>query len=269
MTSQRTTLARVTYQRLFRRYLRLSGMTGTGLEVAPELKAVYGLDAVVIPPNRPLRRQDLGNAMHLSAAQKWQAVAAAAAQQRAAGRAVLVGTRSVAASEALAAVLSSAQVEHVVLNARQDGDEAQIVARAGEAGRITIATNMAGRGTDIALSPEVAKHGGLHVILTEFHESRRIDRQLFGRCARQGDAGSCQAIVCLDDDLFVRHAGAATRSLRSHFAASTLALPGVLATPLRVLAQRQAEQTNAYIRRLTLEQDTQLDSALAFTGKVA
>jgi preprotein translocase subunit SecA len=268
VTGQRSTLARITYQRLFRRCLRLSGMTGTGLEVASELKAVYGLDAVAIPPNRPLNRIDAGTRLHLTSGQKWSAVAAATLGQRQLGRPVLVGTRSVAASEELAALLAGQGMEHVVLNARQDRDEAQIVARAGQAGRVTIATNMAGRGTDIVLAPEVARRGGLHVILTEFHESRRIDRQLFGRCARQGDPGSHEAIVCLEDEVFTRHAGATTKALALHYSGRSQALPGRAAALLRVLAQQSAERSNSHVRRATLDSDRKLDSALAFTGRI-
>ncbi len=268
VTGQRTTLARITYQRLFRRCIRLAGMTGTATEVAPELKAVYGLDVVRIPPNRPLRRADQGTRLHMTRGQKWSAVAAAASRVRDAGRPVLVGTRSVAASEQLAALLAGRGIEHVVLNARQDSEEAQIVARAGQPGRITIATNMAGRGTDISLAPEVASRGGLHVILTEFHESRRIDRQLFGRCARQGEPGSHEAIVCMEDDVFVRHAGPAARALASHYAGRAEPLPAPAAAVLRALAQQSAEWTNSHIRRATLESDRKLDTALAFTGRV-
>jgi preprotein translocase subunit SecA len=200
--------------------------------------------------------------------QRWRAVAAAAAQINRTGRPVLIGTRSVAASEELSALLASQGAEHVVLNARQDRDEAEIVARAGEAGRITVATNMAGRGTDIALTRDVAEKGGLHVILTEFHESRRIDRQLFGRCGRQGDPGSHEAIVSLEDDVFLRHAGRVATMLASQFTDRAEALPARLAALLRTVAQQSAEWSNSHVRRATLELDRKLDSALAFSGSV-
>jgi preprotein translocase subunit SecA len=267
VTARRSTLARITYQRLFRRYLRLSGMTGTAEEVAPELDAVFGLRSVTIPPNRPVQRVDRGVRLFHSRKEKWQAVARSVIEERAAGRPVLVGTHSVAASEELSAVLAGQGVEHVVLNARQDSEEAGIVACAGIAGRVTVATNMAGRGTDIHLEPEVVASGGLHVILTEFHESRRIDRQLFGRCGRQGDAGSHEAIVSLEDEIFLRHASANTALIAARYAGGSDALPAWTANYLRVLAQQSAERANSHMRKATMELDRKLDTALGFAGR--
>jgi preprotein translocase subunit SecA len=266
VSGRRTTVARITYQRLFRRYLRIAGMSGTATEVAPELEAVYGLKVARIPTNRPVLRRDLGVQLFATRARKWQAVADALVRVRQEGRPVLVGTRSVAASEDLAAVLAGRGIDHVVLNARQDGEEAAIVARAGEAGRVTIATNMAGRGTDIRPQADVLARGGLHVILTEFHESGRIDRQLFGRCARQGDAGSYESVVALDDDIFARHAAGAAAGLAARYGNSHAALPAWAASFLKVRAQQAAEASNAADRRATLEQDRRLDRALAFAG---
>jgi preprotein translocase subunit SecA len=265
VSARRNTLARITYQRLFRRYLRVGGMTGTAMEVAPELEAVYGLKVVRIPTNRPVLRRDDGARLFADRVHKWQAVAEAVVRQRDAGRPVLVGTRSVAASEELAAVLGARGIEHVVLNARQDSEEAAIIARAGEAGRVTIATNMAGRGTDIRPQPDVLARGGLHVILTEFHESGRIDRQLFGRCGRQGDAGSHEAVVALDDDIFARHAGGLARLLAARYPGAA-PLPAWALTLLKTWAQEAAESANAADRRMTLAQDRRLDRALAFAG---
>jgi preprotein translocase subunit SecA len=267
LTGRRTTLARITYQRLFRRFLRLSGMTGTAREVAPELEAVYGLKVVRIPTNRPVRRADLGRRMYTSAERKWAAVAEAVARVSAAGRPVLVGTRSVAASEELSGRLAARGLDHVVLNARQDGDEAQIVARAGEPGRITVATNMAGRGTDIQLAPDVAARGGLHVILTEYHESARIDRQLYGRCGRQGDPGSHEAIVCLEDDIFRRHAATSARAVAARYGDAPGELPRWMAATLQRLAQGSAEAENSRARQVTLDLDRQFDQALSFAGR--
>jgi preprotein translocase subunit SecA len=265
-TGRRGTLARITYQRLFRRYLRLAGMSGTATEVAPELESVYGLRVARIPTNRPVLRRALGERLFATRERKWEAVAESLARERAKGRPVLVGTRSVAASEELAALLRARGIEHTVLNARQDHDEAAVVARAGEAGRVTIATNMAGRGTDIRPEPAVLACGGLHVILTEFHESARIDRQLFGRCGRQGDPGSHEAIVALDDALFSRHAASLAGALAVRYGATTAPLPTWAVVLLRTQAQRAAEAANAADRRATLEQDRKLDRALAFTG---
>ncbi|MFH1604813.1 MAG: prepilin peptidase, partial [Pseudomonadota bacterium] len=265
-TGNRSTLARITYQRLFRRYLRLSGLTGTAMEVAPELEAVYGLTAVRVPTNRPVVRADLGTRLYADRGCKWDAVASTLAQLRDAGRPVLVGTRSVAASEELCAVLAARGLPHVLLNARQDREEAEIVAAAGQAGRITVATNMAGRGTDIRPEPEVLARGGLHVVLTEFHESARIDRQLFGRCGRQGDPGSYEAVISLDDDILRRYAGGAARAFSARYAGATSPLPAWAATTLKTIAQRTAEAANSRDRRATMELDQRLGTALAFAG---
>ena len=265
LTTRRETLARITYQRLFRRYLRLAGMTGTGKEVAPEIWSIYRLDFVRVPLNRPSRRSRRPGRLFPSAAQKWDVVAERAAAYAKDGRAVLIGTRSVRASEELSRVLTAHGLEHALLNAKQDKEEADIVARAGEARRITLATNMAGRGTDIRLPPEVVAHGGLHVILTECHESARIDRQLFGRCARQGDPGSCAMLVSLDDELFRIYAPWLTRLARNvlpptwHSAA--------LLWALRIAAQSAAERRNARIRAGNLKLDRRLEKTLAFSGR--
>jgi preprotein translocase subunit SecA len=268
VTGRSSALARITYQRLFRRYLRLAGMTGTAHEVAPELDAVYGQKVVRIPPQRPPARKDRGIRIYPERIRKWEAAARAAARLYAQGRPVLLGTRSVSASEELAEVLARSGVPHVVLNARQDAQEASIVARAGEAGRVTVATNMAGRGTDIRPSSEVLERGGLHVILTEFHESRRVDRQLFGRCARQGEPGSFETIVSVDDDLFVRHAARLSSALAKRRPRGTTdeALPAWTAALLRAAAQGAAESAHSHERRVTLEADRKLNAALGFAG---
>ena len=215
-TERRETLARMTYQRLFRRYVRLSGMTGTGKEVAPEIRAVYGLDVVRVPLNRPSRRRYAKPRVCATKRQKWRLVVETV--ERIAvrgGRPVLIGTRSVAASDEISSELAERGIEHALLNAMQDKSEAEIIARAGMAGVVTVATNMAGRGTDIRLGPGVAERGGLHVVLTEYHESRRVDRQLFGRAARQGDQGSCEAIVSLEDELYAVYVPWLTRRVRA------------------------------------------------------
>jgi preprotein translocase subunit SecA len=267
LTEQRETLARVTYQRLFRRYVLLAGMTGTAREVEGEVRAVYGLDAVRVPLHRPSRRRYEPPRAYLNRASKWDAVAEDV-RRRAHGemRPVLIGTRSVAASEELSALLTARGIRHELLNARQDAREAEIIAAAGEAGRVTVATNMAGRGTDIKLGPGVAERGGLHVILTEYHESRRIDRQLFGRCARQGDPGTCQAIVALDDEVFSTFAPIAA-SVAALFAGAGGTVPRPVLGLLRWLAQRSAERRAARARLDNLRADQRWDRMLAFTGR--
>ena len=181
------------------------------------------------------------------------------------GKAVLIGTRSVEASERLSGYFNERDIAHAVLNARQDKGEAETVAQAGQPGRITIATNMAGRGTDIRLAKEVMEKGGLHVILTEFHESARVDRQLFGRCARQGQPGSVEALVSLEDELFLRFApllhGVALRAVRQG-----RTVPPRLLSLLVDFAQIMAERHNAGIRMSTIKQDRKLQSLLAFSG---
>ncbi len=182
-------LARLSFQRYYRGYRRLSGMSGTAREAATELWQIYGLPVVAIPTNRPCIRVQLPTRSFADAAAKWNAVVEEVATVHAAGRPVLVGTRSVAASEILAKRLGEIGLNCQVLNAVRHAEEAQIVAQAGEAGRITIATNMAGRGTDILLGHGAAAAGGLHVIATEPNEAERVDRQLFGRAGRQGKPG--------------------------------------------------------------------------------
>ena len=239
-------------------------MSGTATEVAAEIGLTYGLPVVRVPLHRPSRRVLRPPRCLPNAAAKWQVVAQAVAQvalqQR---RPVLIGTRTVKASEELSALLDARGIEHVVLNAKQDGVEAQIVARAGEAGRVTVATNMAGRGTDIVLGHGVAERGGLHVILTEYHESRRIDRQLFGRSARQGDLGSGEAIVALDDELFSAHAPAWSALL----AARGRPVGALALGLLRGVAQWAAERHNRDQREGSLRQDRRFAHLLAFSGR--
>ena len=265
ITGQRRTLSQITYQRFFGRYLLLAGMTGTAKEVGPELKRVYDLDVTRIPTYKPTRRLRLPDQLFRTSDERWQAVAARAQVVAEEGRAVLVGTRSVEASEILSQLLTARGVAHTVLNARQDKEEADAVGQAGMAGRITVATNMAGRGTDIKLTPEVEARGGLHVILTEFHESARVDRQLFGRSARQGNPGSVEAIVSLSDELFQRY----TPTLVSF---GVPFLPGA-ETPNALLlkglvryAQSKAERQNRRIRLDTIRRDRQWLKALGFVG---
>ena len=266
LTARRETLARITYQRLFRRYLRLAGMTGTAKEVAPEIWSIFRLDVVKVPLNRPSRRTFAAARLFSSAQEKWQAVAEAAARCAVKeGRAVLIGTRSVRASEELSKVLHERGLEHALLNAKQDKEEAEIVARAGEVGRITVATNMAGRGTDIRLPAEVVERGGLQVILTECHESARIDRQLYGRCARQGDPGSCATLVSLEDELFRTYAPWLTRFARN--SGDAVRQSPWLLWLLRFAAQAAAEQRNARVRADNLKLDRRLEKTLAFSGQ--
>jgi preprotein translocase subunit SecA len=193
--------AQVTFQSYFKLYKKLSGMTGTAAQNWWELWRVYKLWVVCVPTNRPIRRQQWPDRVYPTEDVKFDAVVQEVQRLQAQGRAVLIGTRSVEKSEKLSHRLKAAGVDHQVLNARQHEMEAQIVARAGEVGRVTIATNMAGRGTDIKPGPEVVAAGGLHVLGTERHDALRIDRQLVGRSGRQGDPGSAQFFLSLEDEL--------------------------------------------------------------------
>jgi preprotein translocase subunit SecA len=267
LTSRKDPVARISYQRFFRRYLRLAGMTGTAKEVAGELGSVYGLAVVRIPTNRPLDRRRVGDRIFPSEDEKWRAVVERVLELHDAGRPVLVGTRSVAASEELSARLAEAVLPHSVLNARQGREEAEIVARAGQPGRITVATNMAGRGTDIQLAEEVRERGGLHVILTERHDARRIDRQLFGRCGRQGDPGTYESMVALSDELVVRFGSRLLGELALASRPRHPAVRRVFDRSALRWAQRRAERLHSRMRRDLLKMDEQLASSLAFSGR--
>ena len=195
------TLATITIQNYFRLYKKLAGMTGTAETEASEFFDIYKLGVAVIPTNRPIARKDANDSVYKTKREKYEAVIKEIQTIHNEGRPILVGTISVEVSELLGRMLKKAGIIHSVLNAKYHQQEAEIVTRAGQRGAVTIATNMAGRGTDIKLGPGVADVGGLHVIGTERHESRRIDRQLRGRCARQGDPGSSHFFISLEDDL--------------------------------------------------------------------
>ena len=199
--AENQTLATITLQNYFRMYNKLSGMTGTADTEAAEFKKIYNLDVLVIPTNRPMVRKDENDLVYRNEAGKYRAVIQDIEEKHKAGRPVLVGTVSIAKSERVSKLLSRIGIQHNVLNAKNHEHEAEIIAKAGHEGGVTIATNMAGRGTDIILGPGVKERGGLHVIATERHESRRIDNQLRGRAGRQGDPGSSQFYLSLEDDL--------------------------------------------------------------------
>ena len=263
ITGRNRTLARLTYQGFFARYLRLSGMSGTLKEITRETAAVYRLRTVRIEPNRPCRRATMPTRLVRDQAAKRAAVVEEVRARLAQGQPVLVGTRSVRASMELSAALEAAGITHRVLNALQNADEAALVAAAGRPGAVTVATNMAGRGTDIPLDREVVPRGGLHVVLTEWHESPRIDRQLFGRCARQGDPGSCRAIVALDDEIVTRYAPRLARVIAARYGER---IPPRASRLLQRIVQWTAEADNAAQRRVTMWQDKQMRNQLAFSG---
>ncbi len=261
ITPQNLAIARMTYQRFFRRYLRLSGMSGTAREVSRELVAVYGLVTERIPPHKPSRLLFRPTRIFATEAAKWDAVAAEAARELALGRAVLIGTRSVAASYAVSAVLTRDAIVHRVLNAERQAESAEIIAGAGMAGCVTVATNMAGRGVDIALGPGVEAAGGLHIIRTERHDAGRIDRQLAGRAGRRGEAGSVSTMLSLQDPLLEVIDAPIGRML-----ARVPLIGGGARQRLFDKAQRVAERSHARARRDLVRQDRRLNQLLSFTG---
>ena len=199
--NENQTLASITFQNYFRMYKKLGGMTGTALTEADEFREIYGLDVISIPTNKPMIRKDYPDQIYKTVKEKYEAIVQDIVEKHKIGRPVLVGTISIEKSEVLSKILTKKGIPHEVLNAKNHEREAHIVEKAGEKGAVTIATNMAGRGTDIKVKPEILELGGLHIIGTERHESRRIDNQLRGRTGRQGDHGSSRFYLSLEDDL--------------------------------------------------------------------
>ena len=264
LSLRRATKARMTYQRFFRRYCRLAGMTGTAREVTGELWSVYRLPVATIPLNRLDRKIVVPCRAYPSADAKWDAIAAEVAAIHATGAPVLIGTRTVAAARVASEALTARGLDHVVLSAAQDAAEAGIVAQAGQIGAITVATNMAGRGTDIRLNEEARARGGLHVIISELHEAGRIDRQLGGRCGRQGDPGWISSHVALDDDLIQRH-GPPVMLMGAGLWFGRAKSRWLLRTA--TLAQRRAERMHARMRADLLRAEEWIGDAIAFVGE--
>jgi preprotein translocase subunit SecA len=255
------TFATITLQNYFRMYSKLAGMTGTAVTEAGELWEIYKLDVVEIPTNRPMARQDKEDYIYKTTREKFNAVIEDVTQLSAAGRPVLIGTTSVEISELLSRMLKMRGVAHNVLNAKMHKQEAQIVEEAGKSGVVTIATNMAGRGTDIKLSPEVKAAGGLAIVGTERHDSRRVDRQLRGRAGRQGDVGSSQFYVSLEDNLM--------RLFGSERVAKVMDRMGLkegeviqhsMMTKSIERAQKKVEENNFGVRKRLLEYDDVMNS---------
>jgi len=267
ITPRKEPLARISYQRFFRRYLHLSGMTGTAAEVTGELGAVFDLPVVRIPTHRPSRRVMRPDLIFRTEEEKWQAIGQEVQRLHELGLPVLLGTRSVVASETAAQILTERGLEFRVLNAKQDKAEAEVVASAGEEGRITIATNMAGRGTDIKLTEEVSERGGLQVILSERHEAGRIDRQLIGRCARQGDRGGAQAILSLRDALLLPYRTGIWAWLLSQVADRDDALGNWVRLRWVAAVQARIEREQSRVRKNLVRTDKQTDEVLSFSGR--
>lgn len=266
VTDPTETLARLSFQRFFRFFEKLSGMTGTAREAAAEFWHVYRLPVVAIPPNRPCQRVEMPDRILPTAEAKWSAVVGEVCDRHARGQPILIGTRSIAISEMLSERLAALGVEHQVLNALRDREEAAIVARAGRCGAVTIATNMAGRGTDIELGPGVAALGGLHVIGTDRHDSRRVDRQLFGRSARQGDPGSAQTFVSVEDELLQRLLPQPAIEKLAAAVERDWAGSGRMVSLMFDRAQRMTQRIAFKQRLSVLQMDSWLDDALSFAG---
>ena len=260
------TIARLSFQRFFKCFHKLSGMTGTAREAAGELWQVYGLPTVAIPPNKPCVRKQLPDQFFADEKGKWQAIIAEIEKMHATGRPLLVGTRSVLASERLWEWLSERGLEAKILNATRLKEEAEIVSLAGEKGRIVIATNMAGRGTDIKLGRGVMALGGLHVIATEWHESGRVDRQLFGRSGRQGDPGSAQAFVSFEDELIQKYLPKWIRLVVNESWSRNLPGREKIAAIAFRFAQHKAQALAFKQRKEVVRADLRLDEALSFAG---
>jgi preprotein translocase subunit SecA len=264
ITDPNESLGQMSFQSFFRRMPRLAGTTGTGREASAEFWRIYRLGVIPIPTHRPRLTVTAAPRLFDTAGRKWQAVVAKIVAFQERGQPVLVGVRSVESSETLAGLLAARALPFELLNAVRHAEEARIIARAGEPGRITIATNMAGRGTDIRLGEGVPAMGGLHVIIAEANESGRIDRQLAGRCGRQGDPGSVSVFVSAEDGLIKRFLSRPSRVVIAAGARLRLPLRSLWVRALIRLSQRRAEADAFSRRRGVLKSDDWLDNALPF-----
>ncbi|HCU43431.1 MAG TPA: preprotein translocase subunit SecA [Leuconostoc pseudomesenteroides] len=250
-------MAQITYQNLFRMYKKLSGMTGTAKTEEEELREIYNMEVITIPTNRPIQRVDYPDLLYPSVRAKYNAVVKLIVELHEKGQPILIGTGSVEASELLSKILMAQNVPHNVLNAKNNAKEAEIIANAGQRGAVTVATNMAGRGTDIKLGPGVEELGGLAVIATERHESRRIDNQLRGRAGRRGDRGFSQFFLSLEDDLMIRFGADRVRLLmqRLNLDEEDTVIKNRMITRSVESAQKRVEGNNYDTRKNVLQYD--------------
>ncbi|MCT6839702.1 MAG: preprotein translocase subunit SecA, partial [Apilactobacillus kunkeei] len=251
------TMANITYQNLFRMYSKLAGMTGTAKTEADEFREIYNMDVISIPTNRPVARVDEPDLLYPTLQSKFDAVVDEIKELHAKGQPILIGTVAVETSEYISKRLDDAGIKHEVLNAKNHAKEAEIVANAGQKGAVTIATNMAGRGTDIKLGPGVVELGGLAVIGTERHESRRIDNQLRGRSGRQGDPGLSQFYLSLEDDLMRRFGSDKIKNFleRMKVDGDSAVIKSRLITKQVESAQKRVEGNNYDSRKQVLQYD--------------
>lgn len=266
ITDPKSTSARLSFQRFFRLYRRMGGMTGTGWEARGEFWQIYRLSQTRVPTNRPCLRKMLKTRIYSKKEQKWQAVMDEVREVHGTGRPVLVGTRSIHDSELISKLLEEQGLEHRVLNAVYHREEAAIVSQAGHRGKITVATNMAGRGTDIKLPAEVKEIGGLHVIATERHFTTRIDRQLYGRSSRQGDPGSARLIISLEDELPKRYAALLTKFCNRFRGGSKTDISAWWLNKIFDLAEWSASREARNSRKSVMESDNWVVESLGFTG---
>ncbi|MGV7234868.1 MAG: hypothetical protein ACQ9ET_01300 [Nitrosomonadaceae bacterium] len=266
LTKPRETNAEISYQNFFRKYHHLCGMTGTVREVSSELLDVYCLRSETIPLLKKSQRQKIFCEVYLTESEKWKRVAEITQEIIARGQAVLIGTNSVKSSEAVSKVFTDESIEHKVLNARQDKEEADIVSVAGQPGAVMVSTSMAGRGTDIKLTEETREAGGLHVIITELQDASRIDRQLAGRSARQGDPGSVSEILSFEDQLVRRLSGPLLKKFIKSISKAGIILPHRLGYRIQLRCQNKLSRNHYKQRMQLIKVDTQRQRTLAFTG---
>ncbi|MCI9280879.1 MAG: preprotein translocase subunit SecA [Bacilli bacterium] len=253
------TMATITFQNLFRMYNKLSGMTGTAKTEEEEFRSIYNMYVIQIPTNKPVAREDLADLVYANASAKYQAIINTVREVHETGQPILIGTISVEVNEYLSSLLKKANLSHEVLNAKNHAREAEIIAKAGEKGAITLATNMAGRGTDIKLGEGVKELGGLCVIGTERHESRRIDNQLRGRAGRQGDPGMSQFFVSFEDDLMRRFGTERIKGMLEGLGVGDQAIRSKTLTRSIESAQKKVEGNNYDIRKSLLDYDNVLN----------
>jgi len=254
--SESMTLATITFQNYFRMYRKLAGMTGTAKTEEEEFKKIYGLEVIQVPTHKPMIRVDMPDVVYKTAKAKYRAVVEEIVRRHSKGQPVLVGTVSIENSELLSEMLKKRGIPHKVLNAKHHAEEAEIVAKAGQRGVVTIATNMAGRGTDIVLGEGVAELGGLHIIGTERHEARRIDNQLRGRAGRQGDPGSSQFFLSMEDELMIRFGAANVMGMMERLGFDEDSpIESKMVTRAIEAAQKRVEGANFDMRRVVLQYD--------------
>lgn len=268
VTGEKDPLARIGYQKFFKRYLRLSGMSGTVTEVSNELNSVYGLKVIKIPTYQPCIRNMQPEKVYKTHREKWLAFARKVRKIHKSGQPILIGTNTVTESKKISAILTKIKLPHRVLNAQQNQQEAKIISKAGQLNSITVATNMAGRGTDILLGQGVKEKGGLHVIATTRNDARRIDRQLYGRCARQGDPGSAEGFMSLQDENIAEFYPPAMLGVILKFGIDNKPLPNWIGKIILTIPQKLTEYKHYKIRCMLIKQDKQQTKTLSFTGRM-